>query len=138
MRILLPYSGVSVMLFYLILGSPLASSHHSLRKICQDISYSWEQETWHLYILICSLHLSKTFEYSLWVLATAETEQHQITTFQWTLNVSPGKTGLYKGKVRIFKFFLPFLCSNPLLVYEYIAYVDRKVSWGGLFLVTSI
>lgn len=56
MRILLPYSGVSVTLFYLTLGSPLASSHHSLRKICQDISYSREQETWHLYILICSLH----------------------------------------------------------------------------------
>lgn len=85
MKILLPYSGVSVMLFHLALGSPLASSHHSLRKICQGISYKWEQETpyMHVYIYI-DIHthshkhiyiiklltpwvqLNKTFEYSFW------------------------------------------------------------------------
>lgn len=74
-RILLPYSGVSVMLFHHTLGSPFVSWHHRLRKIC--ISYTWEQEAQDIFfinLLPAWAYLSKILEYSWWVLASTERE----------------------------------------------------------------
>lgn len=141
-RILLPCSEVSVVLSHLTLGNPLASSHHGLRKIRQDISYTREQETQDTFFInLLSLHgcistrpLNIACEY--WPVQNESAISN--IPFQWILNLSSGKTVWYQGKIHILSFSLPFLCSNPLLAYASIAYLDRKAWWGGLSLGTII
>lgn len=134
-RILLPCSGVYVLLFHLTLDSPLASSHHSLRKICQNISYTWEQETQDLFFINLLFHwwistrpLNRACEY--WPVQKWSAASN--IPFPWILNLSSEVT----GKIHILKFSLPFICFNPLLVYDYTS-CARK-AWRGALPLTTI